>query len=105
MISNIKWHCLLLCFVNIKHGASSNPITLRILQLEYDVLEYVVIEHLAQGEREKMKDDSLSFFRLATITGIILGSFVCYQTCTILLLNLQDGLSRLLFSFVFVSYL
>ena len=61
MISNIKWHCLLLCFVNIKHGASSNPITLHILQLEYDVLEYVVIERLAQGEREKLKDDGLSF--------------------------------------------
>ena len=30
-------------------------------QLEYDVLEYVVIERLAQGEREKMKDDGLSF--------------------------------------------
>ena len=60
MISNIKWHCLLLCFVNIKHGASSNPISLRILQLEYDVLEYVVIEHLTQVEREKLKDDSLS---------------------------------------------
>ncbi|XP_068661475.1 THO complex subunit 2-like isoform X2 [Aristolochia californica] len=29
-------------------------------QLEYDVLEYVVIERLAQGGREKLKDDGLN---------------------------------------------
>lgn len=29
-------------------------------QLEYDVLEYVVIERLAQGRREKLKDDGLN---------------------------------------------
>lgn len=31
-----------------------------ILQLEYDVLEYVVIERLAQSGREKLKDDGLN---------------------------------------------
>ena len=30
------------------------------LQLEYDVLEYVVIERLTQGGREKLKDDGLN---------------------------------------------
>ncbi|RVW34590.1 Retrovirus-related Pol polyprotein from transposon RE1 [Vitis vinifera] len=30
------------------------------LQLEYDVLEYVVIERLAQGGRDKLKDDGLN---------------------------------------------
>lgn len=30
------------------------------LQLEYDVLEYVVIERLAQVGREKLKDDGLN---------------------------------------------
>ena len=30
------------------------------LQLEYDVLEYVVIERLAQTGREKLKDDGLN---------------------------------------------
>lgn len=30
------------------------------LQLEYDVLEYVVIERLAQPGREKLKDDGLN---------------------------------------------
>ena len=29
-------------------------------QLEYDILEYVVIERLAQGGREKLKDDGLN---------------------------------------------
>lgn len=29
-------------------------------QLEYDVLEYVVIERLVQGGREKLKDDGLN---------------------------------------------
>lgn len=29
-------------------------------QLEYDVLEYVVIERLAQGGRDKLKDDGLN---------------------------------------------
>lgn len=30
------------------------------MQLEYDILEYVVIERLAQGGREKLKDDGLN---------------------------------------------
>lgn len=30
------------------------------MQLEYDVLEYVVIERLAQGGRDKLKDDGLN---------------------------------------------
>lgn len=30
------------------------------VQLEYDVLEYVVIERLAQGGRDKLKDDGLN---------------------------------------------
>lgn len=30
------------------------------LQLEYDILEYVVIERLVQGGREKLKDDGLN---------------------------------------------
>lgn len=30
------------------------------LQLEYDILEYVVIERLAQGGRDKLKDDGLN---------------------------------------------
>lgn len=30
------------------------------VQLEYDVLEYVVIERLAQVGREKLKDDGLN---------------------------------------------
>lgn len=29
-------------------------------QLEYDVLEYVVIERLAQGGRDKLKEDGLN---------------------------------------------
>lgn len=29
-------------------------------QLEYDILEYVVIERLAQGGRDKLKDDGLN---------------------------------------------
>ncbi|KAL6630715.1 hypothetical protein ACP70R_028566 [Stipagrostis hirtigluma subsp. patula] len=29
-------------------------------QLEYDILQYIVIEHLAQGGREKLKDDGLN---------------------------------------------
>lgn len=33
---------------------------LECLQLEYDVLEYVVIERLAQSGREKLKDDGLN---------------------------------------------
>lgn len=31
-----------------------------VMQLEYDVLEYVVIERLAQGGRDKLKDDGLN---------------------------------------------
>ena len=31
-----------------------------LLQLEYDVLEYVVIERLVQSGREKLKDDGLN---------------------------------------------
>ena len=30
------------------------------MQLEYDILEYVVIAWLAQGGRDKMKDDGLN---------------------------------------------
>ena len=30
------------------------------MQLEYDILEYVVIERLAQGGRDKLKDDGLN---------------------------------------------
>lgn len=30
------------------------------VQLEYDILEYVVIERLAQGGRDKLKDDGLN---------------------------------------------
>lgn len=30
------------------------------LQLEYDILEYVVIERLAQSGREKLKEDGLN---------------------------------------------
>ena len=30
------------------------------LQLEYDILQYIVIERLAQGGREKVKDDGLN---------------------------------------------
>lgn len=30
------------------------------LQLEYDILEYVVIERLAHAGREKLKDDGLN---------------------------------------------
>lgn len=30
------------------------------VQLEYDVLEYVVIERLAQSGREKLKEDGLN---------------------------------------------
>jgi hypothetical protein len=31
-----------------------------LLQLEYDILQYIVIERLAQGGREKVKDDGLN---------------------------------------------
>jgi hypothetical protein len=31
-----------------------------ILQLEYDILQYIVIERLAQGGRAKLKDDGLN---------------------------------------------
>lgn len=31
-----------------------------LLQLEYDVLEYVVIERLAQAGRDKLKEDGLN---------------------------------------------
>jgi hypothetical protein len=30
------------------------------LQLEYDILQYIVIERLAQGGRAKLKDDGLN---------------------------------------------
>ena len=30
------------------------------MQLEYDILEYVVIERLVQGGRDKLKDDGLN---------------------------------------------
>lgn len=31
-----------------------------LLQLEYDILQYIVIERLAQGGRERVKDDGLN---------------------------------------------
>ena len=100
MISNIKWHCLLLCFVNINHGASSNPITLRILQLEYDVLEYVVIECLAQGECEKMKDDSLNLSHWHHFGVICMLSNMYYFT-----VKFTRWVVKIIVFFVFVSYI
>lgn len=48
-------------------------------QLEYDILEYVVIERLAQGGREKLKDDGLNLSdwlqSLASFWGHLYESF------------------------------
>ena len=46
------------------------------LQLEYDILQYIVIERLAQGGRAKLKDDGLNL-RLASMSCILLGAPVC----------------------------
>jgi hypothetical protein len=68
------------------------------VQLEYDILEYVVIERLAQGGRDKLKDDGLNLSdwlqSLASFWGhlyVYISSFpkhcffffVCFSTCRI----------------------
>lgn len=53
-------------------------------QLEYDILEYVVIERLAQGGREKLKDDGLNLSdwlqSLASFWGHLYVSFSSFLT-------------------------
>lgn len=44
----------------LMHGCLLNDMLIFFTQLEYDILEYVVIERLAQGGREKLKDDGLN---------------------------------------------
>lgn len=56
---------LTICFLNILFWISSPYVVFFLsdlcgLQLEYDILEYVVIERLVQGGREKLKDDGLN---------------------------------------------
>lgn len=50
-----------------------------VLQLEYDILEYVVVERLAQGGREKLKEDGLNLSdwlqSLASFWGHLYASF------------------------------
>lgn len=63
------------------------------MQLEYDILEYVVIERLAQGGRDKLKDDGLNLsdwlqslasfwghlyvFSLTLFSVIVVSSLLC----------------------------
>lgn len=53
------------------------------MQLEYDILEYVVIERLAQGGREKLKDDGLNLSdwlqSLASFWGHLYVSFSSFR--------------------------
>lgn len=62
-------------------SCSAGFLTLFFLQLEYDVLEYVVIERLAQSGREKLKDDGLNLSdwlqSLASFWGHL---YVCSQS-------------------------
>lgn len=55
-------------------------------QLEYDILEYVVIERLAQGGREKLKDDGLNLSdwlqSLASFWGHLYVLFSFWVHCT-----------------------
>lgn len=44
---------IVICFIYITIFCIS-------LQLEYDILQYIVIERLAQGGRAKLKDDGLN---------------------------------------------
>lgn len=52
------------------------------IQLEYDILEYVVIERLVQGGREKLKDDGLNLSdwlqSLASFWGHL---YVLFSSC------------------------
>jgi len=68
-----------------------------ILQLEYDILQYIVIERLAQGGRAKLKDDGLNLSDwlqcLASFWGHLYVPFdfavilFWYYTCDIALLH------------------
>ena len=68
-----------------------------VLQLEYDILQYIVIERLAQGGRAKLKDDGLNLSDwlqcLASFWGHLYVPFdfavilFWYYTCDIALLH------------------
>ena len=53
----IVLHVSLNCFYKSSLHRCLNVL---LLQLEYDILQYIVIERLAQGGREKVKDDGLN---------------------------------------------
>ena len=53
----IVMHVSLNCFYKSSLHRCLNVL---LLQLEYDILQYIVIERLAQGGREKVKDDGLN---------------------------------------------
>jgi membrane-anchored protein YejM (alkaline phosphatase superfamily) len=48
------------------------------VQLEYDILEYVVIERLAQGGRDKLKDDGLNLSDWLQSLASFLGHLYVY---------------------------
>ena len=61
------------------------------MQLEYDILEYVVIERLAQGGRDKLKDDGINLSdwlqSLASFWGhlYVYFSLISFELCLIIL--------------------
>lgn len=47
-------------YILVSMGSVYSIFLFALLQLEFDILQYIVIERLAQGGREKLKDDGLN---------------------------------------------